>query len=133
MTAGSTVLMQICTSMFPGLRGLMMAVMIAALMSSLTSIFNSSSTIFTLDLWKSFRSEASEWELMIVGRFVTTGAGKTRNTWLRTTFPQLNINVFPFGFKKLWWPLNLISSDIICLMFPFLHRSELHYLVFKII
>uniref|UniRef100_A0A3B3BYH6 Sodium/myo-inositol cotransporter 2 n=1 Tax=Oryzias melastigma TaxID=30732 RepID=A0A3B3BYH6_ORYME len=51
-----------------GLRGLMMAVMIAALMSSLTSIFNSSSTIFTMDLWKSFRSEASEWELMIVGR-----------------------------------------------------------------
>lgn len=56
----------------PGLRGLMMAVMIAALMSSLTSIFNSSSTIFTMDLWKSFRSRASEWELMIVGRYVTT-------------------------------------------------------------
>ncbi|XP_041633693.1 sodium/myo-inositol cotransporter 2 [Cheilinus undulatus] len=51
-----------------GLRGLMMAVMIAALMSSLTSIFNSSSTIFTMDLWKSFRTRASEWELMIVGR-----------------------------------------------------------------
>ncbi|KAF7644579.1 hypothetical protein LDENG_00219640 [Lucifuga dentata] len=51
-----------------GLRGLMMAVMIAALMSSLTSVFNSSSTIFTMDLWKTFRSHASEWELMIVGR-----------------------------------------------------------------
>lgn len=51
-----------------GLRGLMMAVMIAALMSSLTSIFNSASTIFTMDLWKSFRTHASEWELMIVGR-----------------------------------------------------------------
>lgn len=49
----------------------MMAVMIAALMSSLTSIFNSASTIFTMDLWKSFRSRASEWELMIVGRYVT--------------------------------------------------------------
>ncbi|KAJ0001424.1 hypothetical protein NQD34_006444, partial [Periophthalmus magnuspinnatus] len=53
-----------------GLRGLMMAVMIAALMSSLTSIFNSASTIFTMDLWKTFRSRASEWELMIVGRQV---------------------------------------------------------------
>ncbi|XP_063759477.1 sodium/myo-inositol cotransporter 2 isoform X3 [Eleginops maclovinus] len=51
-----------------GLRGLMMAVMIAALMSSLTSIFNSASTIFTMDLWKTFRTRASEWELMIVGR-----------------------------------------------------------------
>uniref|UniRef100_A0A3Q3E470 Sodium/myo-inositol cotransporter 2 n=1 Tax=Hippocampus comes TaxID=109280 RepID=A0A3Q3E470_HIPCM len=51
-----------------GLRGLMTAVMIAALVSSLTSVFNSASTIFTIDLWKTFRSGASEWELMIVGR-----------------------------------------------------------------
>jgi len=46
----------------------MMAVMLAALMSSLTSIFNSSSTIFTMDLWRNIRRTASEWELMIVGR-----------------------------------------------------------------
>lgn len=46
----------------------MMAVMIAALMSSLTSIFNSSSTIFTMDLWRHLRVRASEWELMVVGR-----------------------------------------------------------------
>uniref|UniRef100_A0A8V5FVD4 Sodium/myo-inositol cotransporter 2 n=1 Tax=Melopsittacus undulatus TaxID=13146 RepID=A0A8V5FVD4_MELUD len=51
-----------------GLRGLMMSVMIAALMSSLTSIFNSASTIFTMDLWKHFRPRCSEWELMVVGR-----------------------------------------------------------------
>uniref|UniRef100_A0A8C7KP30 Sodium/myo-inositol cotransporter 2 n=1 Tax=Oncorhynchus kisutch TaxID=8019 RepID=A0A8C7KP30_ONCKI len=51
-----------------GLRGLMMAVMIAALMSSLTSIFNSSSTIFTMDLWRHVRPRATEWELMLVGR-----------------------------------------------------------------
>uniref|UniRef100_A0A8C5KCI6 Sodium/myo-inositol cotransporter 2 n=2 Tax=Jaculus jaculus TaxID=51337 RepID=A0A8C5KCI6_JACJA len=51
-----------------GLRGLMMAVMVAALMSSLTSIFNSASTIFTMDLWNHIRPRASERELMIVGR-----------------------------------------------------------------
>ncbi|XP_032801798.1 sodium/glucose cotransporter 4 [Petromyzon marinus] len=51
-----------------GLRGLMMAVMVAALMSSLTSIFNSSGTIFTIDVWKRFRPRASEMELMVVGR-----------------------------------------------------------------
>nr|XP_033770801.1 sodium/myo-inositol cotransporter 2 isoform X1 [Geotrypetes seraphini]XP_033770802.1 sodium/myo-inositol cotransporter 2 isoform X1 [Geotrypetes seraphini]XP_033770803.1 sodium/myo-inositol cotransporter 2 isoform X1 [Geotrypetes seraphini]XP_033770804.1 sodium/myo-inositol cotransporter 2 isoform X1 [Geotrypetes seraphini]XP_033770805.1 sodium/myo-inositol cotransporter 2 isoform X1 [Geotrypetes seraphini] len=51
-----------------GLRGLMMSVMIAALMSSLTSIFNSASTIFTIDLWRHFRPRSLEWELMIVGR-----------------------------------------------------------------
>ncbi|XP_060028766.1 sodium/myo-inositol cotransporter 2 isoform X4 [Erinaceus europaeus] len=51
-----------------GLRGLMMAVMVAALMSSLTSIFNSASTIFTMDLWTHMRPRASERELLIVGR-----------------------------------------------------------------
>ncbi|KAE8293770.1 Sodium/glucose cotransporter 4 [Larimichthys crocea] len=51
-----------------GLRGLMIAVMLAALMSSLTSIFNSSSTLFTLDLYHKARPKASERELMIVGR-----------------------------------------------------------------
>ncbi|XP_075384507.1 sodium/myo-inositol cotransporter 2 isoform X2 [Tenrec ecaudatus] len=51
-----------------GLRGLMMAVMVAALMSSLTSIFNSASIIFTMDIWNHIRPRASERELMIVGR-----------------------------------------------------------------
>ncbi|MBN3285093.1 SC5A3 protein, partial [Polyodon spathula] len=51
-----------------GLRGLMMAVMIAALMSDLDSIFNSASTIFTLDIYKIFRKSSTSRELMIVGR-----------------------------------------------------------------
>ncbi|XP_071481431.1 sodium/myo-inositol cotransporter 2-like [Diadema antillarum] len=51
-----------------GARGLMMAVMIAALMSSLTSIFNSGSTIFTMDVWRRLRPKAKNTELMIVGR-----------------------------------------------------------------
>ncbi|XP_076092318.1 sodium/glucose cotransporter 4-like [Mytilus galloprovincialis] len=51
-----------------GLRGLMMAVMLSAIMSSLTSIFNSSSTVFTMDLWRRIRPHAHERELLIVGR-----------------------------------------------------------------
>ncbi|XP_018408517.1 PREDICTED: sodium/glucose cotransporter 4-like [Nanorana parkeri] len=54
-----------------GLKGLMIAVIMAALMSSLTSIFNSASTIFTLDIWVFFRKHAKESELMIVGRVFT--------------------------------------------------------------
>lgn len=50
------------------MRGLMMAVMIAALMSSLTSIFNSSATLFTMDLWKRLRVQATDRELLIVGK-----------------------------------------------------------------
>uniref|UniRef100_A0A8C5A8U1 Solute carrier family 5 member 2 n=1 Tax=Gadus morhua TaxID=8049 RepID=A0A8C5A8U1_GADMO len=51
-----------------GLRGLMLAVMLAALMSSLASIFNSSSTLFTMDIWTRLRPQAAESELMLVGR-----------------------------------------------------------------
>ncbi|XP_064612119.1 sodium/glucose cotransporter 4-like [Liolophura sinensis] len=60
------------------LRGLMMAVMMSALISSLTSIFNSSSTIFTMDIWRRIRKNASDIELMIVGRccvLVLVGVG----------------------------------------------------------
>ncbi|KAK7473810.1 hypothetical protein BaRGS_00034917 [Batillaria attramentaria] len=51
-----------------GVRGLMLAVMLAALMSTLTSVFNSLSSMFTLDLWTRCRPHSSERELMIVGR-----------------------------------------------------------------
>uniref|UniRef100_A0AAQ4QYU1 Sodium/myo-inositol cotransporter n=1 Tax=Gasterosteus aculeatus aculeatus TaxID=481459 RepID=A0AAQ4QYU1_GASAC len=51
-----------------GLRGLMMAVIIAALMSDLDSIFNSASTIFTLDIYTMLRKQASSRELVMVGR-----------------------------------------------------------------
>ncbi|XP_067912610.1 sodium/mannose cotransporter SLC5A10 isoform X1 [Heterodontus francisci] len=54
-----------------GLRGLMIAVIMAALMSSLTSIFNSSSTLFTMDIWRKIRKDANERELLLVGRIVT--------------------------------------------------------------
>uniref|UniRef100_A0A3Q1K5C4 Uncharacterized protein n=1 Tax=Anabas testudineus TaxID=64144 RepID=A0A3Q1K5C4_ANATE len=51
-----------------GLRGLMLSVMLASLMSSLTSIFNSASTLFTMDIYTKIRRSASEKELMIAGR-----------------------------------------------------------------
>ncbi|NXC07797.1 SC5AA protein, partial [Orthonyx spaldingii] len=54
-----------------GLRGLMIAVMMAALVSSLTSIFNSSSTLFTMDIWRKLRPRAGDQELLLVGRVVT--------------------------------------------------------------
>ena len=51
-----------------GLRGLMLAALLAALMSTLTSIFNSASSMATLDIWRKIRKQAKEHELMIVGR-----------------------------------------------------------------
>ncbi|XP_043542762.1 sodium/glucose cotransporter 1 [Chiloscyllium plagiosum] len=54
-----------------GLRGLMLSVMLASLMSSLTSIFNSASTLFTMDIWTKIRPKATEKELMLAGRVFT--------------------------------------------------------------
>ncbi|KAM3603359.1 uncharacterized protein V6R79_020719 [Siganus canaliculatus] len=51
-----------------GLRGLMLSVMMASLISSLTSVFNSASTLFTMDIYTKLRRSSSERELMIVGR-----------------------------------------------------------------
>ncbi|XP_060540040.1 sodium/mannose cotransporter SLC5A10 isoform X1 [Pantherophis guttatus] len=65
-----------------GLRGLMVAVMMAALMSSLTSIFNSSSALFTMDIWRKVRQEASEKELLLVGRVVTVVLVAVSVVWL---------------------------------------------------
>ena len=60
----------LCLMLSSGLRGVMMSVMLAALMSDLTSIFNSASTIFTIDIYHVIRKQASVRELMIVGRSV---------------------------------------------------------------
>ena len=49
---------------------MMLAVMMAALMSDLTSIFNSASTLFTMDIYRTMRKKAGTRELMIVGRLV---------------------------------------------------------------
>uniref|UniRef100_A0A8V5H0T5 Uncharacterized protein n=1 Tax=Melopsittacus undulatus TaxID=13146 RepID=A0A8V5H0T5_MELUD len=52
----------------PGLRGLMLAVVLAALMSSLASIFSSAGTLFTLDIYKHLRPQAGPRHLLMVGR-----------------------------------------------------------------
>jgi SSS family solute:Na+ symporter len=54
-----------------GLQGVMVAALLAALMSSLSAVFNSSSTIFTMDFYKKLRPEASERHLVNVGRAAT--------------------------------------------------------------
>ena len=54
-----------------GLRGLVLAGLLAALMSSLSSVFNSCSTLFTIDFYKQWRPESSEKHLVFVGQVAT--------------------------------------------------------------
>lgn len=54
-----------------GLKGLVLAGMLAALMSSLASVFNSCSTLLTWDVYRKLRPGASERQLVTVGRLTT--------------------------------------------------------------
>lgn len=54
-----------------GLKGLVVGGLIAALMSSLASLFNSSATLFTIDFYQKFRPQASQAQLARVGRWAT--------------------------------------------------------------
>jgi SSS family solute:Na+ symporter len=55
-----------------GLKGLVVGALMAALMSSLASVFNSSSTLFTMDIYTKFNPNASEQHLVWIGRLATT-------------------------------------------------------------
>lgn len=55
-----------------GLKGLAIAGLLAALMSSLSSAFNSSSTLLTIDFYQKFKPDAFENELVRFGRIATT-------------------------------------------------------------
>jgi SSS family solute:Na+ symporter len=54
-----------------GLKGLVAGGLMAALMSSLASVFNSCSTIFTIDIYKKLRPLTAEKKLVNIGRIAT--------------------------------------------------------------
>jgi SSS family solute:Na+ symporter len=54
-----------------GLVGLMVAALLAALMGAMSSVFNSASTMVTLDFYKKFRPAATENQLVFFGRIAT--------------------------------------------------------------
>ncbi len=54
-----------------GLVGLMIAALLAALMGAMSSVFNSASTLVTLDFYKKLRPQASEHQLVSFGRAAT--------------------------------------------------------------
>jgi SSS family solute:Na+ symporter len=54
-----------------GIKGLVLAGVLAAIMSSLSSVFNVASALYTNDIYKPKHKSASERELVLVGRLVT--------------------------------------------------------------
>ncbi len=55
----------------PGLRGLVVAGLLSALMGSLAGVFNACSTLFTVDLYEKWKPRASQHELVRTGRLAT--------------------------------------------------------------
>jgi SSS family solute:Na+ symporter len=75
-----------------GLRGLVVAGLLAALMSSLSGVFNSCATLITWDVYREMRPKASERQLVLVGQASTAVL---------------------VGFGLLWIPLmHLISGQL---------------------
>src|SRR6185369_7252727 len=75
-----------------GLVGLMIAALLAALMGSMSAVFNSASTMVTLDFYKRLRPQASESQLVNMGRIAT---------------------VLMVGLGILWVPfIHLLSSQL---------------------
>lgn len=60
------------TELLPiGFKGIVIGGILAALMSSLASLFNSSAMLFTIDFYKKYKPEASEKHYVLVGRIAT--------------------------------------------------------------
>jgi solute:Na+ symporter, SSS family len=55
-----------------GLRGIVVAGLLAALMSSLAGVFNACSTLFTIDFYQKIRPQSSQAQLVWIGRVATT-------------------------------------------------------------
>jgi SSS family solute:Na+ symporter len=82
----------IATLLPDGLRGIVVAGLLAALMSSLSGVFNSCATLITWDVYRKLRPQASERRLVVVGQLST---------------------VAMVGFGILWIPMmELISGQL---------------------
>jgi SSS family solute:Na+ symporter len=70
---GDQVFPTLVTTLLPdGLRGLIVACMLAALMSSLASLFNSSASLFTVDIYEKLVPNRSQKHYVSAGRIATT-------------------------------------------------------------
>ncbi len=65
-----------------GVRGIVVAGLLSALMSSLAGVFNACSTLFTIDLYKKFAPEATEKRLVQVGRYATIAMVLIGMAWI---------------------------------------------------
>jgi solute:Na+ symporter, SSS family len=66
----------------PGLRGIVVAGLLSALMGSLAGVFNAVSTLFTVDIYEKMRPKASQHELVRMGRIATAACVVIAMLWI---------------------------------------------------
>lgn len=72
LTSSDAAFPTLVSSLLPaGLKGVVVGGLLAALMSSLASLFNSSAMLFTVDFYKKYKPNAPEKELVRIGRIAT--------------------------------------------------------------
>ena len=66
----------------PGLRGIVVAGLLSALMGSLAGVFNACSTLFTVDLYEKWKPRATQHQLVRMGRLATAVMVLISLAWL---------------------------------------------------
>jgi len=66
----------------PGLRGLVVAGLLSALMGSLAGVFNACSTLFTVDLYAKWKPDATQHQIVRVGRIATASMILVSIAWI---------------------------------------------------
>jgi SSS family solute:Na+ symporter len=89
------------TMLWPGMQGVVIAAMLAALMSTVSGALNSIATLWSYDIYKRFRPAADDRHLVRVGRIATFVAMCVAVLWsmgiggLGETIFQAMVDVFP--------------------------------------
>jgi SSS family solute:Na+ symporter len=95
-----------------GLSGLMFAALLAAIMSSLDSMLNSSATIFTLDLYhRHLRPESSQRHLILVGR-ISTGVFLIIGRATASAALAVMIATLPVTLAIKWIGVSVMEPDL---------------------
>jgi SSS family solute:Na+ symporter len=66
----------------PGLRGIVVAGLLSALMGSLAGVFNACSTLFTVDLYEKWKPGATQHQLVRMGRYATAAMVLVALIWI---------------------------------------------------
>ncbi len=117
-----------------GMKGVVVGGLVAALMSSLASLFNSSAMLFTVDFYKKYRPQASEHQLVRVGRIATAvvvvlgvlwipvmkGMGQVLYAYLQDVQSLLAPGIAAVFFMGAFWQGATAASALAGMVFGFI-------------